>query len=52
MYSTSVYRMTCFVPDKKGLNVTIPSGSLSPGIYLLIIGDGIARFSEKIVIIH
>ncbi len=52
MDGSTVYSMTCFVPDKNSFVFTIPSGNFSPGIYLLLISNGKTQFSEKLVIIR
>jgi hypothetical protein len=52
MDGTCVYSMTYSIPDKSGLNISFPVKNLSPGIYLLLINDGMSRFSEKLVVIR
>ncbi|MCX6233665.1 MAG: laminin G [Bacteroidetes bacterium] len=48
---SSVYKMT-YLPDKSGATITIPVKRLSPGIYLLLISNGMTLFPEKLVIIR
>ena len=49
---SSVYKTTYDITGKSGVTIKIPVKQLSPGIYLLMISNGIAQFSEKLVIIR
>jgi hypothetical protein len=49
---SSVYEMTYNITGNSGVTIKIPVKRLSPGIYLLLISNGMAQFSEKLVIIR
>jgi hypothetical protein len=49
---TSVYKITHNITGQSSVTIKIPVGRLSPGIYLLQISNGMAQFSEKLVIIR
>lgn len=49
---TSVFKMTSILADKSGKTLVIPTENFSPGIYLLLISNDLARSCEKLIIIR